>query len=95
MLLLLFSLAIAVTLTSVRLLGPWLLGGWLVLHVVDLFLDLRAVLATEPKGPTAELYPIAAWAGFGIHVAALAVALGSYVVWNRRRTGLQGELLGV
>jgi hypothetical protein len=86
MLLLLFSLAIAVTMTWLRPLGPWLLAGWLAIHAVDLVLDLRSVLAHEFPQPSAAVYPVATWAGFGIHLAALVVALASYAAWNRRHT---------
>lgn len=83
-LLLLFSIAIAITLTSVKpILGPWLLAGWLALHSVDMFLDLRAVLAREFAQQQADLYPTVAWTGFGVHVIALMVALASFVVWTR------------
>ena len=95
-LLLLFSLAIAVSLTSVKRLAPWLLGAWLAIHAVDLFLDLQRISTQEYRAPSTPTYPIAAWAGFSIHVAALVVALVSYTLWSRRIAVRQGlrELVG-
>jgi hypothetical protein len=84
-LLLLFSLAIAVSLTTVKRFAPWLLGAWLAIHAVDLLLDLRRISGLEYRAPSAPTYPIAAWAGFGIHVIALIVALVSYFAWSRQR----------
>lgn len=90
----LFSFAIAVTLTTVKRLGTWLLGAWLAIHGVDLFLDLRTVFARKFNEPSASVYPIAAWAGFGIHVTALVVALVAYVVWSGHRGRAAGLVAG-
>ncbi|MEP6776412.1 MAG: hypothetical protein ABJA50_12525 [Chloroflexota bacterium] len=85
-LLLLFSLAIAVSLTAVKRLAPWLLGAWLAIHAADLFLDLRRISGLKYRPPSAPTYPVVAWAGFGIHVTALVVALVAYLAWSRQRT---------
>jgi hypothetical protein len=83
---LLFSLAIAVSVTWLKPLGPWLLAGWLAILAVDLFLNLRSVLAPEFPEPSAALYPVAGWAGFGEYLAALVVSLRFCSVWSRRNT---------
>jgi hypothetical protein len=91
MLLPLFSIAIAVGLTGVGRLGPWLVGAWLAMNAVDLLLDLRAVLGRVLKPPQANIYPAVAWTGFAVHIAALAVAFVFYVIWARTLGGGLGS----
>ncbi len=79
-----FALLVAVALTRWPRATPWLLGVWLVLHVVDLLLDLRGILAVRWPEPSAHASPGVVWVAFVVHAAALAGAW-ALVRWRSAR----------